>query len=249
MAKAAPAPVDVETVIAELRALGSAENRAGMARFGINTARAFGVPMTAQRPLARKYRRNHGLALALWASGYHEARILAALIDDPATVTPRQMDAWAADFNSWDLCDQVCLKLFVKTPYTEAKIVRWAKDRREFVRRAAFALMAAYSVHGKDADEALLRFLPLIEAAATDERNFVRKAVNWALRQVGKQNSRLHAPALKLARQLAASDNRAARWIGNDAVRELTDPIQVARIAARDAKTKPQGGKRAAATR
>jgi 3-methyladenine DNA glycosylase AlkD len=207
-----------------------------MARFGINVDKAFGVSMAVQRPLQRKYRRDHELALALWQSGYHEARILAALIDDPKKATPRQMDDWAADFNSWDLCDQASLKLFARTPFAVEKIARWAKDDREFVRRAAFATIAGYAVSARTAsDKEFLSFLKIIEAHATDERNFVRKAVNWALRQIGKRSKSLHKPALALARKLAASDDRTARWIGKDAVRELTDPAQVARIESRSA--------------
>jgi len=194
---------EAEGVLSELRALGSAENRAGMARFGINTEKAFGVSMTAMRPIARRFSRRHDLAAALWASGWHEARILAALIDDPNLVTRKQMDAWAADFNSWDLCDQACMKLFARTPFVAVQVARWAKDRREFVRRAAFATVAGYAVHAKKApDSDLLPFLDLIERYATDERNYVKKAVNWALRQVGKRSIALHPPALELARRL-----------------------------------------------
>jgi 3-methyladenine DNA glycosylase AlkD len=229
--KPEPEAVDVDSVLAELRHLGSEKDRAGMARFGIKTERAFGVSIAAIRPLARRYRRNHALAAALWASGYHEARLLAALIDDPKQVTSKQMDAWAADFDSWDLCDQACLKLFVKTPFVDQKIPRWAKDKREFVRRAGFALLASLAVHGKDVpDSAFREHLKLIEAASTDERNFVRKAVNWALRQVGKRSASLHKPALALAKRLAESSDKTARWIGKNAVKELTDPFQLGRI-------------------
>jgi 3-methyladenine DNA glycosylase AlkD len=225
---------DVDDVIDELRALGSEENRAGMACYGINVKKAFGVSMAAQRPLQRKYRRDHELALALWETGYPEARILAALIDDPRKVTPRQMDAWAADFNSWDLCDQASMKLFARTPFVAEKIAEWAKDEREFVRRAAFATIAGYGVHAREApDSQFLPFLTIIEEHATDQRNFVRKAVNWALRTIGKRSATLHEPALALARKLSASEDRTARWIGKDAVRELTDPVQVARIRER----------------
>jgi 3-methyladenine DNA glycosylase AlkD len=221
-------------LLAELAALGSAENRAGMARFGINTDDAFGVSMTTLRPLARRHRRDHDLALALWKTGKHEARILAALIDDPKEVTPEQMDEWTADFDSWDLCDQACMKLFAATPFVARKAKQWAKDEREFVRRAAFALIAGYTVHAKKApDEEFLPFLDLIERHADDGRNFVKKAVNWALRQIGKRSPTLHKPALRLAEKLAASDDRTARWIGRDAVKELTDPEQLDRIAAR----------------
>ncbi len=227
-------PSVVGAVLAELRALGSETGRAGMARFGINIDNAFGVSMAAQRPLLRKYRRNHELAADLWASGFHEARILAALIDDPKLVTPKQMDAWVADFNSWDLCDQACMKLFAKTPYVADKVAKWAEDKREFVRRAAFATIAGHAVSANKAQDAeFIPFLALIERYADDERNFVRKAVNWALRQIGKRSPGLHRPALALAEKLAASENKTERWIGRDAVKELTDPAQLARIAKR----------------
>jgi 3-methyladenine DNA glycosylase AlkD len=225
-------PPTVKAILAELKALGSSEGRTGMARFGINIEKAYGVSMAAARPLARKYKRQHELAADLWASGIHEARILAALIDDPKLVTARQMDAWVADFDSWDLCDQACMKLFAKTPYVAEKVANWAKDKREFVRRAAFATIAGYAVGAKKAPDAdFLPFLAFIETCATDERNFVKKAVNWALRQIGKRSKALHAPALKLATKLAASDDKTARWIGKDAVKELTDPAQLQRLS------------------
>jgi 3-methyladenine DNA glycosylase AlkD len=227
---AAPSANDV---IRELRALDSEKNRAGMARFGINTEHAFGVSMATLDPIARRLKKNHALAQELWASGHHEARLLAALIEEPAKVTPRQMDSWAADFDSWDLCDQACMKVFARTPHVAAKVAKWAKDKREFVRRAAFATIAGAAVRSKEPDKVFLPFLTIIEAGATDERNFVRKAVNWALRQIGKRSPGLHKPALALARKLAASDDKTARWIGKDAVRELCDPTQIARIAKR----------------
>lgn len=213
---------EVDAILHELATLGSQDNRAGQARFGINTERAFGVSIAALRPIARRLKRDHSLAVALWRTGNHEARILAAFIDEPAKVTPQQMDEWAADFDSWDLCDQICGSLFDRTPYAEAKIRSWAADDREFVRRAAFALIASVAVHRKDLrDDALLPFLDLVEAHATDPRNFVKKAVNWALRQVGKRSPSLHGPALNVAERLAASSDKTARWIGRDAVREL----------------------------
>jgi 3-methyladenine DNA glycosylase AlkD len=198
-----PRAPNFKTILAELKALASPEGRAGMARFGINVEKAYGVSMAAARPLAQKFKRQHQLAAELWASGIHEARILAALIDDPKLVTSKQMDAWVADFNSWDLCDQACMKLFAKTPYVVAKVAKWAKDKREFVRRAAFATIAGYTVHAKKAPDAeFLPLLALVEAHATDERNFVKKAVNWALRQISKRSMTLHAPALSLRRSL-----------------------------------------------
>jgi len=234
MARAPIDPPAVETVLVDLKALGSEKNRAGMARFGINIDRAFGVSIAAMTPLARQYRRNHALAQALWASGYHEARILAAFVEEPDKVGKAQMNAWAADFDSWDVCDQVSMRVFAKTPYVADRAERWARDKREFVRRAAFATIAGYTVADKTAaDETFLAFLSLIEKYATDPRNFVRKAVNWALRQIGKRSPRLHAAALRLARKLAAMENQTARWIGTDAARELSDPKQIARIEKR----------------
>lgn len=227
-------PPAVETVLAELKALGSQKNRAGMARFGINTDKAFGVSMAAMRPLARRCGRSHALAGALWASGFHEARIMAALVEEPDKVGKRQMNAWVAAFDSWDVCDQVAMRVFAKTPFVADKVTRWAADPREFVRRAAFATIAGFAVAAKDADDGVfLAFLPLIEAKATDRRNFVRKAVNWALRQIGKRSASLRTPALALARKLAASGDRTARWIGTDAAQELSDPVQIARIEKR----------------
>jgi len=240
-APAAEAKAHADDVVRELRSLASEQNRAGMARFGINTERAFGISMATLRPIARRYKRDHDLALALWASGWHEARLLAALIDDPKQVTPGQMNAWVADFDSWDLCDQACMKLFAETPHAKERIAAWAEDEREFVRRAAFATIAGYTVRARKApDSDFLAFLPIIEAASRDNRNFVRKAVNWALRQIGKRSENLHGPALTLAEKLAASDDKAARWIGRDAVKELTDPVQLERIARRSA---PKSGR------
>ena len=222
-----------DELVAELRALGSDRNRAGMARFGIETASAFGVPVTAIRAIGRTIRHDHDLAETLWATGYHEARILASLVDKSQWVTRDQMDRWAADFNSWDLCDQVCGNLFDRTPFTHGKIVQWAGDEREFVRRAAFATIAWRAVHDKAApDDGLLAYLPLIERHSADPRNFVRKAVNWALRQLGKRSAGLHAPCLALAKRLAESDDRTARWIGKDAAKELEKPEIRARLGA-----------------
>ena len=230
---------EVKEILAALQARGTERNRQGMARFGINAERAFGVSMSGMADLARRYRRRHDLAQELWATGRHEARILAALIDEPDRVTRRQMDRWAAAFDSWDLCDQAAMKLFARTPFVADRVAIWARDPRELVRRAAFATIAGYAIAAKDApDETLRPFLQIIEQGATDERNFVKKAVSWALRQIGKRSLALHAPALALARRLAESDEPAARWIGRDAVRELTDPAQRARIERRTTRTK-----------
>ncbi len=227
------ASAEAQAIVAELTAAGTAENRAGMAHFGI-TGNTAGVSLAAMRPIARRYARDHALAEALWQSGLHEARIMACDLDEPAKVTPEQMDRWAADFDNWALCDGACLHLFVKTPFVEAKIRQWAKDERDYVRRAAFSLIAAYTVHGKAIpDKTFAGFLDLVERHANDPRNYVRKAVNWALRQIGKHSPALHRPALALAERLAASDDKSARWIGKDAVRELSNPKQIERIKVR----------------
>lgn len=210
-------------LVSVLRGLGSERNRAGQRRFGITPAtEQLGVSIPALRALARAHRRHHALALALWRTRVHEARLLAAFVDDPARVTRAQMDRWAAGFDSWDVCDQVCGNLFDRTPFAIAKAQEWVKDEREFVRRAGFVLMAGLAVHRKDLpDKVFLDFLPIIRAGATDERNFVRKAVNWALRQIGKRHRRLRPKAIAEARRIARIDSKSARWIARDALREL----------------------------
>jgi 3-methyladenine DNA glycosylase AlkD len=209
-------------VLARLRSLARPGGREGMARFGIATERALGVRIPDLRRLAREIGRDHGLALRLWRTGVHEARILASMVDDPARVTERQMETWARSFDSWDVCDQVCMNLFDRTPFAHAAAARWARREDEFVKRAGFALMAALAVHDAAAeDRRFVRFLPLIEREAVDDRNFVRKAVNWALRQIGKRNDRLRREAVRVARRLAEGEPGPARWVGRDALREL----------------------------
>lgn len=191
--------MDAVELLALLRAHANAANVAGMARFGIRTDRALGVPMLV-RGLAKQAGRSHVLARDLWRSGIHEARILATLVEDPARVTPAQMDRWARAFDSWDLCDQACQNLFRYTPWAWDQAERWSRARPKFMRRAAFALMAGLAVKAKDAPAARFEaLLPLIEAAASDERNVVRKAVNWALRQIGKHDPALWRHAIETA--------------------------------------------------
>jgi 3-methyladenine DNA glycosylase AlkD len=209
-------------LVGELEEAGSEENRAGMARFGIHTNRALGVPVAVLRPLARRVGRDHAVAEALWASGIHEARILASMVDEPERVTARQMEAWARDFDSWDLVDQCCGNLFAYTPMAYRMAERWAGRRAEFVKRAGYALMASLAVKDKAASDApFKRFLEIVERGADDDRNFVRKAVNWALRQIGKRNDRLRGPATRTAERILAQGTRSARWIATDALREL----------------------------
>jgi len=212
----------VEQVIALLQQHANPQAVQGMARVGISSAQTLGVSIPTLRGMAKDIGRNHSLAQELWRSGIHEARILASMIADPRLVSPLHMEAWVNDFDSWDVCDQVCGNLFDKTPYAYHKAVEWSHREQEFVRRAGFVLMAELAVHDKRApDEAFLPFFPLIKQYAVDERNFVKKAVNWALRQIGKRNSHLRAVALDWAHAIKQMDSRAARWIASDALKEL----------------------------
>jgi 3-methyladenine DNA glycosylase AlkD len=239
-----PSPAwSVEDVVDHLRSLGSEENRAGMARFGIATDRAFGIGNTELRPLGRKLKRDHARAQALWETGWREARLVASFTDELGKVTRAQAWRWAGDFASWEIVDTVS-DLFVEAGLLDL-VPDFAADEREFVRRTAFAMMAWAAVHRKaEPDATFLAWLDLVERHSTDPRNFVRKAVNWALRQIGKRSMALHAPALALAERLAASDDRTARWIGKDAVRELSTAATLDRIArrARTGKAKPAAG-------
>ena len=215
----------VDDVIKRLGSMGNAEGREGMARYGINVEKAFCVSMPELRKYAKELKKDHGLALGLWDTGYHEAKILAGLIDDHRLVTEEQMDRWVAGFDSWDVCDQCCSNLFDKTQYAYGKALAWTQDEREFVRRAGFVLMATLAVHDKKApDKVFELFLPFIIKGSLDERNFVKKAVNWALRQIGKRNPDLNKKAIEVAKQIQAMDSKSARWIAADALRELQSP-------------------------
>jgi 3-methyladenine DNA glycosylase AlkD len=212
----------IEQILSTLRAQANPANVAGMARYGINPAGTLGVPVPVIRRMAKEIGHDHDLAEALWRSGIHEARILATIVDEPARVTARQMNRWARDFDSWDVCDQACSNLFRYTPMAFEKAAQWAGAQPEFVRRAGFSLMAALAVSAKTAtDEQFAAFLPLIADAAADDRNLVKKAVNWALRAIGKRNPRLHRLAMAAAVEIARQDSRSARWIAADALREL----------------------------
>jgi 3-methyladenine DNA glycosylase AlkD len=220
----------LDEIINWLEDNGSPDNRTGMARFGIDTYKAFGISNANLRPLAKELGKDHERARQLWKSGWREARLLAIFTEEPKRVTAAQAWKMADDFNSWEIVDHAA-GLFVEADLTEELIPYLALDEREFVRRAAFAMIAFAAVHQKkrrDAD--FLDYLPLIETFATDPRNFVKKAVNWALRQIGKRSQLLHRPALELATILASSTDNAAKWIGKDAQRKLTDPKTVAMI-------------------
>lgn len=193
-----------------------------MARFGINPKNTLGVKIPILRAIAKDIGKNHELAILAWKSGIHEMRILACLIDDVKMVGIKQMDIWVKDFDSWDVCDQVCSNLFDKTDCAFSKAKEWAKDSREFVKRAGYVLMATLAVHQKKAADAdFLKFFPLIKQGATDERNYVKKAVNWALRQIGKRNNYLKKEAIKLAEEIKDIGSPTARWIALDTLREL----------------------------
>ena len=221
-------------IVAELESQANPENVAGMARYGINSKNTLGVSIPRLRAMAKRIGTDHALALELWASGIHEARMLAGFIDDPAMVTETQIERWAKDFDSWDVCDQVCSNLFDKTPFAYEKTAAWSAREEEFVKRAGFVLMAALAVHDKKAPDVRFRgVLPLIAREAADERNFVKKAVNWALRQIGKRNRPLNAAAIASAKRIRKMDSKAARWIAADALRELESDAVQGRLARR----------------
>ena len=219
-------PATVPAILASLRRRGSKKNREGMARYGIVSPKVIGVSVGTLRQMAKRIGRDHGLALALWRTGWYEARMLAAFVDDPARVTPVQMDRWTRDFDNWAICDTVCFHLYDHSPHAWKKIATWSRRKEEFVRRAGFALLASVAVHDKQApDGPFLRSLRLVERAADDDRNFVKKGVSWALRGIGHRNRILHAAALTTAAKLAASPQASARWIGRDALGDLMRPM------------------------
>jgi 3-methyladenine DNA glycosylase AlkD len=214
--------VNHNEILARLRSMGSENDRQGMARFGINTEHALGISIYELRKVAREIGTNHELALQLWATGVHEARILASYIDDPAQLTAEQLETWVADFDSWDLCDQVC-GLFEQTPFVHRKIIEWSRREEEFVRRAAFAMIAGLAVHDRQLSNSVFeQYFRLIVESSTDERRYVKKAVNWALRNIGKRNPVLNQRATMIAVHLKQSKSRSARWIGSNAYLELT---------------------------
>lgn len=213
----------LDEALALLEARANRDQLEGMARYGIAVERRLGVRVPDLRQIARQIGKDHDLALALWQTGIDDARILASMIDLPAAVDEAQMDAWAADFNSWDVCDQVCMNLFEKTPFAWDKIGQWSQRQEAFVKRAAYALIACLAWHDKQAADArFVALMPLVKAGAVDDRNYVKKAVSWALRNVGKRNPALHQVALQVAREIGEVDSRSARWIARDVVRDLT---------------------------
>lgn len=212
-----------EEIIKKLKKESNPKNIAGMARFGINPKNTLGISIPFLRKTAKQIGKDHKLALQLWQSGIHEARILAGMIDGPKLVTEKQMDQWASQFDSWDVCDQVCMNLFDKTPYAFKKAKEWTKNKEEFYKRAGFALMACLAWHDKTSpDNKFEEFFPYIIEESIDDRNFVKKAVNWALRQIGKRNKSLKKKAIGVAKQIEKQNSKTAKWIAKDALKELT---------------------------
>jgi 3-methyladenine DNA glycosylase AlkD len=213
-----------DAILRRLKAMRNPANVEGMARFGINPENTLGISVYDLRKMASEIGTDHELALRLWESGIHEARLLAVFLDEPEMVTDRQMEKWAKDFDSWDVCDQASTSLFDQTGLAWKKARGWSSRKEEFVKRAAFALMAGLAVHDKNTgDEAFIRLLPIMKREAKDERNYVRKVVNWALRNIGKRNAKLNRAAIKTAKEMQKLDSKAARWIAADALRELTN--------------------------
>lgn len=227
--------MDLNEIIKKLESLENPENVAGMARFGITTKKAFGISAPVLKALAKEIKKQaenrHRLALELWETGVHEARIIAYLIDNPQEVTIEQMDDWANGFDNWAICDGTCGHLFCRTEFAYQKAFEWATRDAEFVKRAGLVLPAWLAVHDKRAaDEKIAQFLPVLEKHAGDERNFIKKAVNWSLRQIGKRNLNLHKLAVETAERIKAQNTRPARWIAADALRELRNEKTLERI-------------------
>jgi 3-methyladenine DNA glycosylase AlkD len=221
-------------VLAELKSMGNPEAAAGMARYGIKADRALGISIPGLLGLAKSIGKNRRLAEGLWSSAIHEARILACMVDDPQQVTEAQVEHWAKEFDSWDLCDQCCNRLFSKTPFAHQKALAWARRPEEFVKRAGFVLMAVLAVHDKDAsDHQFEPFFKRIKQEAVDERNLVKKAVNWALRQIGKRNLSLNKDAIAVAEEIRQLESTSARWVANDALRELSSEKIQTRLSGR----------------
>ena len=214
--------MDIEDVIERLKQASNALHLEGMKRYGIDNSKALGASMPKVRALAKGLKTNQQLSLELWETGIHECRILASMIGDPKLVTPQQMDKWVADFHSWDVCDQVCGNLFDRTEFAIDKAIEYSASEKEYIKRAGFVLMAEFAVHDKKTgDTAFMPFFPVIEREAWDDRNFVKKAVNWALRQIGKRNATLRQVAMAAAERIAQQETKSAKWIAKDALSEL----------------------------
>ena len=211
-----------EQIINKLKSMSNPKNVEGMTKYGINPKNNLGISIYKLRPLAKEIGINHELSLKLWESGIHDAQLLAIFIANPVQVTEKQMDSWVKDFDSWDVCDQACTSLFDLTPYANKKVFEWAKDEKEFVKRAAFSTIAGLAVHDKKSDdEKFEKFFPMIKRESDDNRKYVKKAVNWALRNIGKRNLNLNKKAIKIAEEIQKIDSKSAKWIASDTIREL----------------------------
>jgi 3-methyladenine DNA glycosylase AlkD len=228
-----PLREQVSGAVERLSRLATKHDRENLKRFNIPAKKAFGVSMANIQRVARPLGKSHVLASALWETGWYEARMVCAFVDEPEEVTSAQMDRWCRDFDNWGICDTICFHLFDRTPHAWKKVAAWSGRKEEFVKRAAFALLWGLTVHDKTSSDAPFRKgLVLIERAASDERHLVYKAVNMALRATGKRNAALHAAAVQTARRLADSESASARWVGRDALRELTSPKVTRRLKA-----------------
>jgi 3-methyladenine DNA glycosylase AlkD len=218
--------MSLDKILISLKSLSNPDNVVGMARFGINPDKTLGISIPNLRKLAKESGKNHQLAQQLWETGIHEARILASMIDDPKKVTAQQMNNWAMDFDSWDVCDQVCMNLFAKSLLAYDKAIEWSSHKDEFVKRAGFAIMACLAWSNKEvSDEQLSTFFPIIKQESCDQRNFVKKSVNWALRQIGKRNANLRQLAIRTSEEIQKLDSKSAKWIAADALKELNSEV------------------------
>ncbi|MCL2115018.1 MAG: DNA alkylation repair protein [Methanobrevibacter sp.] len=231
--------MEVEDIIKKLEKLSKPEEVEGMKRFGINPENTYGIRMPVLKKIANEYKNNHELATDLWKINTRETRIIASLVDDPKMVTPEQMDEWVDEFTYWELCDQCCINLFRKTDYAYDKVYEWSKSEKEFVKRAGFSLIAVLAVHDKKTnDKIFMDLLKLTKREAIDERNFVKKAVNWALRQIGKRNKNLNKQAIATGEEIEKIHSKSAKWIAKDALKELTSEKVKIAIAKKEKKLK-----------
>lgn len=221
----------VNDVLKKLKATAKPDQLAGMAKYGMTVEKRLGVAVPEMRKMAKEIGKDHQLAMELWKTAIPDAMMVASMVDIPEEVTEDQMEEWVKDFNSWDVCDQVCMNLFEKTPLAWKKVRDWATREEEFVKRAAFSLIACLAWHDKEAsDDTFIQLIPIIKKETTDERNFVKKAVNWALRNIGKRNPQLNKIALKAAKEIKNKDSKSARWIASDAIRDLTSDATKRRL-------------------
>ena len=232
-----PPKTTVDNIVAWLKRTGSPKAAAGLARYGLPTTNAYGIPVGALRSYAKKIGKDHALAMKLWDSGSLDARILASFLADPKQLTLSQMNAWCRDFDNWGTTDTACFALFDRSPLAWKVVAPWAKQKGEYQKRAGFVMMACLAAHDKTApDSSFMKFLPMIERGASDDRNFVKKGVSWALRHIGHRSPALHAAAIKTATKLSKSEDATERWVGRDALRDITRPLVVNKVRAKSSR-------------